>query len=138
MKNAIVLLVNLLARLAILLGTGGTRAVLAENIHPPGSSAYVDQGRGRKLPDLPDRAGGKADCRSGYRPGPEHHRPLIARFTTCRSRGSISETADITEFCDVFDTVKETKDHGSFNSWLRQAPALAEVQAYHWSFFAAA
>jgi hypothetical protein len=32
MKNAIVLLVNLLARLAILLGTGGTRAVLAENI----------------------------------------------------------------------------------------------------------
>ena|ERR1035438_4492354 len=32
MKNAIVLLVKLLARLAILLGTGGTRAVLAENI----------------------------------------------------------------------------------------------------------
>ena len=32
MKNAIVLLMHLLARLAILLGTGGTRAVLAENI----------------------------------------------------------------------------------------------------------
>jgi hypothetical protein len=32
MKNGIILLVNLLARLAILLGTGGTRAVLAENI----------------------------------------------------------------------------------------------------------
>jgi hypothetical protein len=32
MKNAIGLLVKLLARLAILLGTGGTRAVLAENI----------------------------------------------------------------------------------------------------------
>src|ERR1035437_7419663 len=32
MKNAIVLLVHLLARLAILLGRGGTRAVLAENI----------------------------------------------------------------------------------------------------------
>src|ERR1035438_5933993 len=32
MKNAIVLLVHLLARLAVLLGTGGTRAVLAENM----------------------------------------------------------------------------------------------------------
>jgi hypothetical protein len=32
MKNAIVLLVHLLARLAILLGTGGTRVVLAENM----------------------------------------------------------------------------------------------------------
>jgi hypothetical protein len=32
MKNAIVLLVKPLARLAILLGTGGTRAVLSENI----------------------------------------------------------------------------------------------------------
>jgi hypothetical protein len=32
MKNATVLLVYLLASLAILLGTGGTRAVLAENI----------------------------------------------------------------------------------------------------------
>src|ERR1019366_7590831 len=32
MKNAIVLLVHLLAGVAILLGTGGTRAVLAENI----------------------------------------------------------------------------------------------------------
>ena len=32
MTNAIVLLVHLLAGLAILLGTGGTRAVLAENI----------------------------------------------------------------------------------------------------------
>jgi len=26
---------------------------------------------------------------------------------------------DIVEFCDVFDTVKETGDHGSFNSWGR-------------------
>ena len=32
MKNAIVLLVHLLAGLTTLLGTGGTRAVLAENI----------------------------------------------------------------------------------------------------------
>ena len=32
MKSAMVLLVHLLTRLAILLGTGGTRAVLAENI----------------------------------------------------------------------------------------------------------
>jgi hypothetical protein len=32
MKNAIVLLVHQLAGLAILLGTGGTRAILAENI----------------------------------------------------------------------------------------------------------
>ncbi len=26
---------------------------------------------------------------------------------------------DIIEFCDIFDTVKETGDHGSFNSWGR-------------------
>lgn len=26
---------------------------------------------------------------------------------------------DVIEFCDVFDTVKETGDHGSFNSWGR-------------------
>jgi hypothetical protein len=32
MKNAILVMVHLLARLAVLLGTGGTRAVLAENI----------------------------------------------------------------------------------------------------------
>ena len=32
MKNAIVLLVRLLARPAVLLGTSGARAVLAENI----------------------------------------------------------------------------------------------------------
>ncbi len=25
----------------------------------------------------------------------------------------------VIEFCDVFDTVKETGDHGSFNSWGR-------------------
>jgi hypothetical protein len=49
------------------------------------------------------------------------------------------------EFCDVFDTVKETSDHGSFNSWgrdrfwrpnidevnawVRQAPALPQLDA---------
>src|ERR1035438_6377203 len=32
MKNAILVMVHVLARLAVLLGTGGTRAVLAENI----------------------------------------------------------------------------------------------------------
>jgi hypothetical protein len=32
MKNTIVMLVHLLATLAVLLGTGGTRAVLAESI----------------------------------------------------------------------------------------------------------
>src|ERR1035437_10280335 len=32
MKNAILVMVHLLTRLAVLLGTGGTRAVLAENI----------------------------------------------------------------------------------------------------------
>jgi hypothetical protein len=25
----------------------------------------------------------------------------------------------VIEFCDIFDTVKETGDHGSFNSWGR-------------------
>lgn len=36
------------------------------------------------------------------------------------------------EFCDVFDTVKETGDHGSFNSWGRDrywVPKTAEVNA---------
>ena len=37
------------------------------------------------------------------------------------------------EFCDVFDTVKETGDHGSFNSWGRDRhwrPNIAEVDAW--------
>ncbi len=37
------------------------------------------------------------------------------------------------EFCDVFDTVKETGDHGSFNSWGRDRfwrPSVAEVNAW--------
>lgn len=39
----------------------------------------------------------------------------------------------IIEFCDVFDTVKETGDHGSFNSWGRDRfwrPNIAEVNAW--------
>ncbi len=39
----------------------------------------------------------------------------------------------IIEFCDVFDTVKETGDHGSFNSWGRDRywrPKNAEVNAW--------
>jgi hypothetical protein len=39
----------------------------------------------------------------------------------------------VVEFCDVFDTVKETGDHGSFNSWGRDRywrPNLAEVNAW--------
>jgi hypothetical protein len=37
------------------------------------------------------------------------------------------------EFCDVFDTVKETGDHGSFNSWGRDRfwrPDIDEVNAW--------
>jgi hypothetical protein len=37
------------------------------------------------------------------------------------------------EFCDVFDTVKETGDHGSFNSWGRDRfwrPNIREVNAW--------
>ena len=36
----------------------------------------------------------------------------------------------VVEFCDVFDTVQETGDHGSFNSWGRDRywlPAIAQV-----------
>jgi len=36
----------------------------------------------------------------------------------------------LVEYCDVFDTVKETGDHGSFNSWGRDRywrPNPAEV-----------
>lgn len=39
---------------------------------------------------------------------------------------------DVIEFCDVFDTVKETGDHGSFNSWGRDRywrPNIDEVNA---------
>ena len=39
----------------------------------------------------------------------------------------------IIEFCDVFDTVKETGDHGSFNSWGRDRywrPSIAEVNEW--------
>lgn len=39
----------------------------------------------------------------------------------------------VVEFCDVFDTVKETGDHGSFNSWGRDRfwrPKNAEVEAW--------
>jgi hypothetical protein len=39
----------------------------------------------------------------------------------------------IIEFCDVFDTVKETGDHGSFNSWGRDRywlPKSSEIDAW--------
>jgi hypothetical protein len=39
----------------------------------------------------------------------------------------------IIEYCDIFDTVKETGDHGSFNSWGRDRywrPNIAEVNAW--------
>jgi hypothetical protein len=39
----------------------------------------------------------------------------------------------VVEYCDVFDTVKETGDHGSFNSWGRDRfwrPSVAEVNAW--------
>ena len=39
----------------------------------------------------------------------------------------------VVEFCDIFDTVKETGDHGSFNSWGRDRywrPNGAEVNAW--------
>lgn len=54
-------------------------------------------------------------------------------YDTSRAGINISEGTfggHVVEFCDVFDTVKETGDHGSFNSWgrdrfwgLRNAPA---------------
>ncbi len=51
MKNAIVLLVHLLARLAVLLGTGGTRAVLAENILLKQQLLVLQRSR-RRAPNL--------------------------------------------------------------------------------------
>jgi hypothetical protein len=39
----------------------------------------------------------------------------------------------VIEFCDIFDTVKETGDHGSFNSWGRDRfwrPQIDEVNAW--------
>jgi len=51
MKNAIVWLVHLLARLAILLGTGGTRAVLAENFLLKQQLLVLQRSR-RRAPNL--------------------------------------------------------------------------------------
>jgi hypothetical protein len=36
---------------------------------------------------------------------------------------------DIIEFCDIFDTVKETGDHGSYNSWGRDRYWLPDLKA---------
>jgi len=51
MKNAIVLLMHLLAGLAVLLGTGGTRAVLAENILLKQQLLVLQRSR-RRAPNL--------------------------------------------------------------------------------------
>jgi putative transposase len=51
MENAIVLLVHLLARLAIFLGTGGTRAVFAENILLKQQLLVLQRSR-RRAPNL--------------------------------------------------------------------------------------
>jgi hypothetical protein len=60
-----------------------------------------------------------------------------ARSTTCRAPASTSADGcwggHVIEFCDVFDTVKETGDHGSFNSWGRDRfwrPNIGEVNAW--------
>src|SRR5205809_5246704 len=34
----------------------------------------------------------------------------------------------IIEYCDVFDTVKETGDHGSFNSWGRDRYWVSNIE----------
>jgi putative transposase len=51
MKNTIVWLVHLLAGLAVLLGTGGTRAVLAESILLKQQLLVLQRSR-RRAPDL--------------------------------------------------------------------------------------
>jgi hypothetical protein len=51
MKNAILVMVHLLARLAVLLGTGGTRAVLAENILLKQQLQVLQRSR-RRAPNL--------------------------------------------------------------------------------------
>src|ERR1019366_621243 len=51
MKNAILVMVHLLARLAVLLGTGGTRAVLAENMLLKQQLLVLQRSR-RRAPNL--------------------------------------------------------------------------------------
>jgi hypothetical protein len=51
MKNAILVMVHLLARLAVLLGTGGTRAVLAENFLLKQQLLVLQRSR-RRAPNL--------------------------------------------------------------------------------------
>ena len=52
-----------------------------------------------------------------------HHRPPLLDLRRAAGRASTSARArfggHLIEFCDVFDTVRETGDHGRFNSWGR-------------------
>jgi len=71
------------------------------------------------------------------RPGPEHHRPPLLYLRPAARGDQYSATGcwggHVIEFCDVFDTVKETGDHGSFNSWGRDRywrPNIAQVNAW--------
>ena len=83
----------------------------------------------RRLPGggLPDpRRSGRVEKqigRRGDRDGAAHHRAPLLASTTCPRAGiNIGDGCwggHVIEFCDVFDTVKETGDHGSFNSWGR-------------------
>ena len=74
MKNAIVLLIHLLAGLALLLGTGGTRAVLAENIlymancHSSGDWQFK-QSVAVALPAVILKAGGLRGWAARFLPG---------------------------------------------------------------------
>jgi hypothetical protein len=45
---------------------------------------------------------------------------------------------DVVEFCDVFDTVKETGDHGSFNSWGRDRYWVSNIKEVNQRVAAAA
>ena len=77
--------------------------------------------RGR-LPDSPHRPrreadGGRADCHVAG-----HHGAALLHLRRAPRRHQISDGCwggHVIEFCDIFDTVKETGDHGSFNSWGR-------------------
>ena len=84
MKNATVLLVYLLASLAILLGTGGTRAVLAENILLKQQLLVLQRSR-RRPPNLgPDLA--RILRVAGYKDGDERIRSLYAEKAPAPAR----------------------------------------------------
>ena len=87
---------------------------------------------GGGLPDHAQRAVREADRAGADRDGAGHHRAALLDLR-CAARGHQHRRRllgrPLIEYCDVFDTVLETGDHGSFNSWGRDRYWHPDVRA---------